>query len=568
MTQDRAMSVLQESAVPAHLLHTPAGPVDGAQTLRVALQLHPQCGEDALLARAYALGEQALAERNARSPFSLDPDIKPTDQAVAAVRTFCAEQGFTLERNALGGLFVTIAGRAAELGRAFGVDLRAYRHQDRTFRAYAGCITLPAILAAHVRAVHGLDQVSTLLTQPAKNSDAYTEPPTLANNLPTVVAFDYYQYPPQWTGKGATVAFIESDLAIDLSNIQAFYASLPVGPVKIVPVGGYAPIKPPDGAMQPIGPALDGEAMMDLKLTGAVAPDATLVVYGKSEHYGYAEPGWIDTLLAALDQPEYPCQVMSISLGAPECNWVPQTAMAVHLLFAIASLYRVTVCVSSGDYGAPGNSDAYPQNCAFPASSPFCLACGGTELVLEAQPSPQPPKLVDEVVWNEMTAPYQKLATGGGISMMFQVPDFQQGLALPAGFNTDPQTGAPQAPGRGVPDVAANASPKSGYGLDPQHTGTWFGTSAAAPMWAGLIALLVEGNGGRPIGYLNPWLYASQVDVGLDCCKPITEGDNGPPDWPVSFAAGAPWNACCGLGTPLGINIAKALGLGETPKQT
>jgi kumamolisin len=565
MTQDRALSILQESAVPAHSLHTPAGPVDGTQTLRIALQLHPQCGEEALLARAYRLGEQPLSERNGRNWRSLDPDTGPTAQATVAVRTFCAQHGFTLERSALGGLFVTIAGKAAELARAFGVELRAYRHQDRIFRAYEGCITLPAVLAEHVRGVHGLDQATALVTRAAKGAKAAnTEPPTLDNNLPTVVAFDYYRYPSRWTGKGATVAFIESDLVIDLASVQAFFASLPVGPVNIVTVGGFAPIEPPEGGMQPIGPYLDGEAMMDLMLTGAVAPDSTLVVYAHSEHYGYAEPGWIDTLLMALDQPANPCQVMSISLGAPECNWVPQTAMAVHLLFAIASLYGVTVCVSSGDFGAPGNSNAYPQNCAFPASSPFSLACGGTELVLEAQTAPQPPKLVDEVVWNEMTAPYQKLATGGGISMMFQVPDFQQGLTLPAGFNTDPQTGAPQPPGRGVPDVAANASSKSGYGLDPEHKGHWYGTSAAAPMWAGLIALLVEGNGGLPIGYLNPWLYASQVNSGLNCCKPITEGDNGPPDWPVSFAAGAPWNACCGLGTPLGVNIANALGLGVT----
>jgi kumamolisin len=79
-------------------------------------------------------------------------------------------------------------------------------------------------------------------------------------------------------------------------------------------------------------------------------------------------------------------------------------------------------------------------------------------------------------------------------------------------------------------------------------------------MWAALIALLIEKNKGEPIGYLNPLLYSLQLD-GHACCTPIVTGDNGPPGSPISFPADAPWNACCGLGSPLGSNLATALGL-------
>lgn len=562
MMPENETSVLPESALPRHLLHTTTGSIDAALPLRVALLLMPRCGDDAFFARTYALGKQPLATREPMSSRALEAAMLPSQQALDAVKLFCAEHALTLERTALGGLFVTAAGTAGDLARAFGVDLRAYIDEGRAFRGYEGRLKLPATLAPHVRAVLGLDD-SDPIAEPAHWTGTDIGVVTQANNLPTTVAFDYYQYPSQWTGKGATVAFIESNLDIDVEAVQAFYRSLQRGPVNIVLVEGATPLQPPDGT-QPILPAtVNGEAMMDLKLTGSVAPDATLVVYGQSAHYGYCSNSWIDSLVAALDQRDYPCQAISISLGAPESAFSTQTALAINFLFAIASCLGITVCVASGDYGAPGReTGAYRQNCAFPASSPFALACGGTELVLASSDEPdRPPVLKGEVVWNEMQAPYQKRATGGGISMLFPVvPEYQRTLSLPLPLNEG------QRSGRGVPDVASNAAQASGYALGPDHKGAAFGTSAAAPMWAALIALLVEGNGGRPIGFLHPLIYELQLRGGT-CCTPIMEGENGPPgqgpESKIFFTAGAPWNACCGLGSPRGSDIAKALGIGD-----
>jgi kumamolisin len=549
MTDHRDLSILQDSALPKHLLQAREDGANPEQVLRATLRLVPRCGDEALLARASALGRQLIPGRAFLARGALADEVTPAPEALDAVKAFCHQHGFTLSRIALGGLFVTIEGKAGALARAFGVTIGRYRHGDLVLRAYEGTLRLPAALARHVRAVLGLDDLSRLAAQP--DAAAFTEPPSLKGNLPTTVAFDYYQYPQHLTGRGATVAFIEQDLRVDLAKIQAYYAKLGVGPVTIVLVPEWGP----PNALDSLEPSkLNGEAMLDLKLTGAVAPGATLVGYGIVQDYGYSSDLWVDTLIAALTNEKHPCNVMSISLGRPESVWSTQTALSVNFLFAIAGLLGVTVCVASGDFGAPGNVNGggtYTQNCAFPASSPFCLACGGTELVLTQQGDQR--TLNGEVVWNEMAAIGQKRATGGGISMLFPVPDFQQTLTLPAPFNEG------QTSGRGMPDVAGNAAANSSYDVG-------YGTSAAAPMWAALMALLVEGNGGQPLGYLNPRLYELQLG-GTECCKPITEGDNGPPDSNISFPAGKPWNACCGLGSPLGSSLATALGIGAATSQ-
>ena len=102
--------------------------------------------------------------------------------------------------------------------------------------------------------------------------------------------------------------------------------------------------------------------------------------------------------------------------------------------------------------------------------------------------------------------------------------------------------------GRGVPDVAANAAPESGYNiLVDGQTETVGGTSAAAPLWAGLIALINQMKG-SPVGFVNPLLYPDQSDF-----NDITQGNNG------SYSAGPGWDACTGLGSPNGAEIANAL---------
>ena len=154
----------------------------------------------------------------------------------------------------------------------------------------------------------------------------------------------------------------------------------------------------------------------------------------------------------------------------------------------------------------------------------------------------------DEYVWNE-----PGIATGGGVSDFFPLPSYQVRASVPKSINDGVHVG------RGVPDVAANASPVAGYSgitLNGAAT-TGNGTSASAPLWAGLIAVLNAALGVN-LGFVNPALYA----IGSRGFNDITPG-SGPPDNGVAgvpgYPAGSGWDACTGWGSPNGTKLLQEL---------
>jgi kumamolisin len=206
--------------------------------------------------------------------------------------------------------------------------------------------------------------------------------------------------------------------------------------------------------------------------------------------------------------------------------------------FQAAAAIGVTVTVASGDNGSTDGVNDGLNHVDFPASSPNVLACGGTQLQASGG------AITSEVVWNEQAN--QEGATGGGVSDVFPLPSYQSAAGVPASANPGGNVG------RGVPDVAGDADPTTGYVTrvdgQPDVIG---GTSAVAPLWAGLIAL-VNQSLGKPVGFVNPLLY--QATAGSPT-NDITSGNNG------AYPAGAGWDACTGLGSPIGTGVAAALGV-------
>jgi kumamolisin len=228
--------------------------------------------------------------------------------------------------------------------------------------------------------------------------------------------------------------------------------------------------------------------------------------------------------------------VVSISWGSAESDWTAQALKDFDSHCADAALLGVTICVAAGDNGYTDSTDASVKTASvdFPASSPNVLACGGTRLLSDGT----------ETVWGSLLSQGGG-ATGGGISSVFPVPAFQNGVPLPPSLN--PGAG----PGRGVPDIAGDADPQSGYQiLVDGQPGVVGGTSAVAPLWAALIAILNQGMG-KSVGFLTPQLY--QLPATAQALKDITVGDNG------GYHAGPGWDACTGLGSPHGAALLAAL---------
>ena len=160
------------------------------------------------------------------------------------------------------------------------------------------------------------------------------------------------------------------------------------------------------------------------------------------------------------------------------------------------------------------------------------LACGGTKLVGAGA------AITSEVVWNEDAN--NEGATGGGVSVLFAKPAWQANASVPASGTS--------AGGRGVPDVAGDADPATGYTVRVDgQTMVIGGTSAVAPLWAGLLALANAANG-HDAGFVNPTLYSTPAAF-----RDITQGNNG------AFKAGLGWDACTGLGSPVAPAVIKAL---------
>ena len=204
--------------------------------------------------------------------------------------------------------------------------------------------------------------------------------------------------------------------------------------------------------------------------------------------------------------------------------------------FQTAAALGVTVCCASGDNGSGDGEADGKAHVDFPASSPYALGCGGTKLTIEGN------AISSEQVWNEGT----NSATGGGVSDFFPMPGYQSASEIPVSAND------PTHKGRGVPDVSGDADPTTGY--DVRVDGQEFvigGTSAVAPLWAGLIALANQ-KLGRPVGFLNPLIYGSLVGTGS--FQDILVGNNG------AYSANPDWDACTGWGTPNGLNLLHALG--------
>jgi kumamolisin len=454
--------------------------------------------------------------------FGADPkDLKKVEEFAGAHGLEVAEASETRRT-------VVLTGSIADMSRAFGVDLKLYEHPKLgVFRGRVGPVYVPSDLADVVEGVFGLDdrpQVRPHIRHLAKDGARSREAPQ--GYGPNEVA-RLYDFPTGSDGAGQTVAIIELGGGYKPEDLDIYFDALGIAPqpeVSAVSVDGAGNVpEGPQGA--------DGEVMLDIEVVGAVAPGAKMAVYFAPN----TTAGFLDAVTTAVHDTERQPSVISISWGMAEQGWPPQALRAYDEAFKEAAALGVSVCCAAGDDGSSDGVGDGRAHVDFPAASPWVLACGGTRL--ESTDA----GITSEVVWHEPTGG----ATGGGVSEFFEPPLYQQGANVPPSANPEHKAG------RGVPDVAGDADPVTGYKVRVDgHDMVIGGTSAVAPLYAGLIALMNQ-QVGQPVGFLNTALYAEPVST--EGFRDIVSGDNG------DYEAGPGWDACTGLGSPDGAKILGAL---------
>jgi subtilase family serine protease len=354
------------------------------------------------------------------------------------------------------------------------------------------------------------------------------------------------------TGANQTIVIIDSfappTLASDVATFDAGYDLPPLTSLKVLsPLGPAPPFDTSNGDM--VGWSV--ETTLDVEWAHAMAPSAGIVVLTSNvaETEGVqGMPEFAQLIKYALDHRLG--QVISQSWGATENTlFSPQGNQVLGTfegLYARARGMHVTVLASSGDTGSTNyelNGDLYPTRVVgYPASSPSVTAVGGTSLFADTSGNYQ-----YETVWGSPVGPYGYCgATGGGVSQTFTEPSYQRGLP-----------GATQSAlggHRGIPDISWLADPCNGILLYlsfiPGAEGWYFigGTSESAPQWAGLVADLDQ-LAGRPVGFLNPYLYALGAShVGF---HDVTIGNNADLETSVpGYDAGPGWDLATGWGSP------------------
>jgi kumamolisin len=508
------------------------GQADPDETLEVSILVRRQ-EADAFSAHVERLkAGSTFPDIMSREAFTARHGAAPDDLARLAV--FASEYGLAVVESDAGRRTVRLSGTVAQFNDAFGVSLRRMGHADGDYRGRTGVIELPDDLHGLVEAVLGLDNRPQARPHFRLHPEVAAAAPAGSFTPAQVAAL--YAFP-GGTGAGETIGIIELGGGFDPQDLATYFQANGVSPaptVTAVAVDGAANLPTGD----PNGP--DGEVMLDIEIAGVVAPGAQIVVYFAPN----TDAGFIDAVTTAVHDTTYKPSVVSISWGGPESSWTAQSTSALDQAFQAAATLGVTITVASGDNGSSDGVTDGADHVDFPASSPNALACGGTSLVGQGN------TIQSESVWNDGE---NGGAGGGGVSTIFALPANQQGLTA-----TMASGGATPLAMRGVPDVSGNADPQTGYQVRIDGTDTVVGgTSAVAPLWAGLIALINAARG-TPVGYLNTALYAAAGSASSPF-NDITSGDNG------DFVATVGWDACTGLGSPNGAALVAALAPAPAP---
>lgn len=506
------------------------GPSDPNEEFTVSVRVRRRPGSRPLPSLEDWTANPRGPRRMSREEFARE--YGATEADLESVEKFARTNGLKVVEQSQARRTVVLSGKARQISGAFGVELGRYESEKtkETYRGREGYIYVPNELADVVEGVFGLDNrrvARRMLAGPL------TDSPLTPFDVASLYQFPVLPVPPN--GVGETIGIFEFGGGFEMDDITSFFSFFgrATPQIVVVPVDGRD--NEPGGDVDE-----DSESVIDITTAGAVAPNSRIAVY-----FGpFTEQGWMDTTTTAIFGENLPegwaaPSVLSISWGSQENSgdWTDMGRLGVSGAFQEAALLGVTTMVATGDDGSNcfvGDGGAYVN---YPASDPWVTAVGGTSIqVNDFGP-------FTEGIWNDGDG----AVTGGGISDVFPLPPWQAGAGIPPSLNDGHF-------GRGIPDIAGYAA---GYELnvEGQNLGSVPGTSEAAPLYAGMIALLNQMLG-TPVGYLNPFLYQM---AGPGVISDINDGRNNSSEGSKGYTCGPGWDGCTGLGSLRGAPLLNAL---------
>jgi kumamolisin len=507
------------------------GPANPNETVDVTIRLRSRAGKEAIVKASEFT--KPIEKRTILSRKEFEQRHSADSDSIARVESFARQHKLLVKEKSPARRTVILSGTVAAMNEAFGVELKEYEYPSGRYRGRTGLVHLPAALRKVVEGVFGLDNRPQAKPHFRRRQGlGGVRAAAVSMSYTPIQVAALYDFPTGVDGAGECIALIELGGGYNPTDLSNYWSQL-----KLPQIPSVSAVSIGNGSNNPTGDpnGPDAEVMLDIEVSGAIAPAAKIVVYFAEN----TDAGFLNAITTAVHDSTNSPSVVSISWGGPESSWTQQAMTSMDEAFQSAAAMGVTVCVAAGDDGSTDGVTDGLNHVDFPASSPNVLACGGTELVASGN------AITSEAVWNELAN--NEGATGGGISDVFPLPSWQTGAGVPPSANPNHNVG------RGVPDVAGDADPTTGYVTlvdgNPEVIG---GTSAVAPLWAGLIALINQSIG-KPAGFINPLLY-QDASTAADF-NDITSGNNG------AYSAGPGWDACTGLGSPIGIKMATSLGV-------
>ncbi|HXP63250.1 MAG TPA: S53 family peptidase [Dongiaceae bacterium] len=517
------------------------GPIPPNERLRVTVRVRRRKP----LPAAAIDGRQSPSMRTYLTRAELEADHGADPKDIQKVEEFARQYQLIVIESSAARRSVILSGTVPAFGRAFRVNLQTWEHPGGTYRGREGPVQVPSALANIIVGVFGLDNRPFAKPHFKRQPHDDGETPAPSYTPPQVAQF--YDFPVGVDGTGQVIGIIELGGGYQLGDLQA-YAQL-IG----VPVANVTAVLVNNAVNSPTtADSADGEVMLDIEVVSSIAPGAKIVVYFAPSTQ---DSDFLEAITQAVHDSVNDPSVISISWGGPESSTNASFETEFDQVLQSAAALGITVTVASGDDGAGDENPQHWDNLPHadvPASSPFALACGATNIQVANG------GIVSESVWNWNVDPSNTQAdsfdaSGGGISENFPLPSYQAAAGVPV----NPSTGNA---GRGVPDVSGDGDPASGYRIqvDGQQL-VMGGTSAVAPLWAALIALVNQKLNKR-VGFINPLLYANPGAL-----RDITQGNNQVGANKVGFTAGPGWDACTGLGSPDGLKVLAVLGAPPPP---